>query len=343
MKYNKLGRSGLLVSEYCFGAANLGTPLPQFAIAPHLDEAQTAEAVAIALDNGVNFFDTADLYSQGDAERILGSALSAHRTDVVISTKVGLRVGQPVTASGLSRRHILASVDGSLHRLGTDWIDIYMAHCPDPHTPLEETLEALDDIVRAGKVRYLGYSNWPTWLAAKAVGLQLSNGWAPFVTAQLYYSLLSRELESDTIPFLIDAGIGLMAWSPLAGGYLTGKYSRPGTDEEGGRLSRFNFLPLDTDKGDRVVEVLHAVAQRHATTPACAALAWLTRQQGLASVMLGVSSAPMLSTNLAAASIVLTDEDLAELGFVSECPVPYPDWYNNLMADPVVASALTRQ
>ena len=172
MKYNRLGRSGLLVSEYCFGAANLGTPLPQFAIAPHLDESQTAEAVAIAVDNGVNFFDTADLYSQGDAERILGAALAGRRADVVISTKVGLRVGEPVTASGLSRRHILDSVDGSLRRLGTDWIDVYIAHCPDPHTPLEETLEALNDIVRAGKVRYLGYSNWPTWLAAKAVGLQ---------------------------------------------------------------------------------------------------------------------------------------------------------------------------
>src|SRR5271167_2562054 len=263
MKYARLGNSGLIVSQYVWGAANIGTPLPQFAVAPHLDEATTVNAARIALEGGVNFFDTADLYSQGEAEEILGRALASRRKEVVISTKVGMRTSGSLLHTGLSRRHILASVDGSLRRLGTDWIDVYIAHRVDPHTPLEETLEALDQTVRAGKVRYLGYSNWPAWMAAKAVELQKKNGWARFVTAQMYYSLIGREIEYDTIPFCLDAGIGLMVWSPLARGYLTGKYTPDKAGAGGGRASHASFVPLDERKADLVVAALRTIAGKY--------------------------------------------------------------------------------
>lgn len=216
MHYKQLGNTGLLVSSYALGAPNLGTPLPMMAVTPHFNEAEGTKLINVALDHGINFIDTADLYCKGEAEEILGRAVGKRRKDVVISTKVGLRNDEAVTASGLSRRHIFMSVENSLRRLGTDWIDVYIVHKPDPFTPLEETLQALDDVVRSGKVRYIGYSNWPAWMAAKAVGLQRQHNWAQFRVAQLHYSLTGRELESQDIPFIEDAGIGLMAWSPLA-------------------------------------------------------------------------------------------------------------------------------
>jgi aryl-alcohol dehydrogenase-like predicted oxidoreductase len=340
MKYSRLGSSGLIVSKYCYGAANVGTPLPQFAVTPHLNEAATREAVAVALDHGVNFFDTADLYSEGEAEEILGRALAARRQEVVISTKVGLRTGPAATSAGLSRRHILASVDACLRRLGTDWIDVYIAHRTDPHTPLEETLEAFDQVVRAGKVRYLGYSNWPDWLAAKAVTLQQQSGWARFVTAQMYYSLIGRELEHSTIPFCLDAGIGLMTWSPTAGGFLSGKYTRENPQGDGGRLTKFAFVPIDNERAHATLDVVRQVAARLNATPACIAMAWLTQQAAVSTVMLGISRVSMMAENLKAASVVLGERDLQELASVSQLPEPYPNWYNTMMTDIVTRDAL---
>jgi aryl-alcohol dehydrogenase-like predicted oxidoreductase len=342
MKYQRLGNSGLIVSQFAWGAANIGTPLPQFAVAPHLDEATTLKAAQIALDRGVNFFDTADLYSNGEAEEILGRALASRRREVVISTKVGMRTTASLLQSGLSRRHILDSVDGSLRRLGTDWIDVYIAHRVDPHTPLEETLEALDQTVRAGKVRYLGYSNWPAWMAAKAVEIQEKNGWARFVTAQMYYSLIGREIEYDTIPFCLDAGIGLMVWSPLAGGYLSGKYGPDDPTGGGGRLARSSFVPIIADKAEPVLAALRAIAGKYHQSPAAIAMAWLFDRPAVSTVLLGISRVELMSPNLAAADITLAAEDRKLLGEVSRIPEPYPEWFNTMLTDTIARDALHR-
>jgi aryl-alcohol dehydrogenase-like predicted oxidoreductase len=328
MKYSRLGNSGLIVS--------------QFAAAPHLDEETVKKAAAIALDRGVNFFDTADLYSEGAAEEILGRVLAGRRHEVVISTKVGMRTAPGLLQSGLSRRHILNSIDGSLRRLGTDWVDVYIAHRVDPHTPLEETLEALDQTVRSGKVRYLGYSNWPAWMAAKAVELQRKNGWAQFVTAQMYYSLIGRELESDTIPLCLDAGIGLMVWSPLAGGYLSGKYTGEDPSGGGGRLSRFGFVPINKDTADTVVARLRTLAADYKTSPAAIAMAWLCGRPGVSTVLLGISRLEQMSQNLDAADITLSAEDRQGLDAVSQIPEFYPNWFNTMLSDSVARNALGR-
>jgi len=334
MHYARLGDSGLIVSKYCWGAANLGKPLPMFASAVHLDESQTREAVAIALDHGVNFFDTADLYSNGEAEEILGRSLAARRQDIVLSSKVGLRTGEPIVHAGLSRRHILRSIDGTLKRLGTDWLDVYIVHKPDPLTPLEETLEALDRTVKDGKVRYLGYSNWPDWMVSKAVEIQKRNGWARFVTGQLYYSLIGRELEEATIPACQDAGVGLMVWSPLAGGYLSGKYTLESRKDKG-KLDEFSFVPIDRAWADKVVHVLDDIAAKHGTTPATVALAWVAGRPAVSTVLLGITRVGQLADNLAAATLELTADDLEALDAVSKPGETYPHWYNRMLADQV--------
>jgi aryl-alcohol dehydrogenase-like predicted oxidoreductase len=329
----------LIVSQFVWGAANLGTPLPQFAQAPHLDERTAREAAAIALAAGVNFFDTADLYSNGEAEEILGRVLAPRRSEVVISTKVGMRTSASLLQSGLSRRHILASVDGSLRRLGTDWIDVYIAHRLDPHTRLEETLQALDQTVRAGKVRYLGYSNWPAWVVAKAVELQKQNGWARFVTAQMYYSLIGREIEYDTIPLCLDAGIGLMVWSPLARGYLAGKYTSERVSKEAGSSS---FVPIDKARIEAVLAALGKVAAAHGTTASAVAMAWLICRPAVSTVLMGISRLEQMTANLTAADLVLTAQDRQVLEEASRIPEPYPEWFNTLMADPIARDALGR-
>jgi aryl-alcohol dehydrogenase-like predicted oxidoreductase len=224
------------------------------------------ELVDVALDAGVNFFDTADAYAGRESEALLGAALKRNRNDVVIATKVGFRVGTPLIHAGLSRRHILWSVEQSLKRLGSDWIDVYIAHCEDPFTPLEETLEALDAIVRAGKVRYLGFSNWSAWKASAALEIQKANVLAPFTHGQMYYSLVGRDVERDVIPMMRRYGLGLNVWSPLASGFLSGKYTRASLSDPDNRYSGFDILPFDKESGFRLVEQMRGVADAHRTT-----------------------------------------------------------------------------
>lgn len=337
MKYARLGDSGLIVSQLVWGAANIGTPLPQFAVKNHLDEATTARVTEMALEAGVNFFDTADLYSNGEAEEILGRVLASRRHDVVISTKVGMRTGGALVRAGLSRQHILSSIDGSLRRLGTDYVDVYIAHKIDPLTPLEETLEALDQTVKSGKVRYLGYSNWPAWIAAKAVELQRKNGWAQFTTAQMYYSLVGREAEHEIIPQCLDAGIGLMVWSPLAGGYLSGKHV---AEPKEGDSPFLQFVPIDRTKAGAVIEVLRAIAANHDATPANVAMAWLFNRPGVSTVLIGISRIEQMAENLKAATVDLTAADRQALEEVSNIPEAYPGWFNTMLADTVATGAL---
>src|SRR5436190_993557 len=252
MQYTRLGDTGLIVSRMAFGAMTFGSVEGTvFAAISKVDQKLANELVAKALDAGINHFNTADVYTGGQSEEFLAKALGKRRKDVVISTKVGFRSSEALIHQGLSRHHILESADDSLRRLGSDYIDVYLVHRRDPHTPVEETAEALDALVKAGKVRYIGFSNWPAWLAAKTIGIQIQRGLARFKAAELYYSLVGRDLEHELVPFVQDAGIGVLVWSPLAGGFLTGKYTRENPKGDGGRLNSFDMLPYDKEKGQQ--------------------------------------------------------------------------------------------
>ena len=342
MQYARLGETGLVVSKLALGTMTFGTgrDRPAAAAIYKLDQAGADRLVAEAIAAGVNHFNSADIYSGGESETMLGKALGARRQEVVISTKVGNRMDPGLLQAGLSRRHILEAAEASLKRLGTDYIDVYLAHRTDPHTPLEETLEAFDALVRQGKVRYVGFSNWPAWMAATARGLQQQRGYEPFRAAEMYYSLVGRDLEDEFAPWAQQAGCGLIVWSPLAGGFLSGKYTREDPSGGGGRLSGFDMIPFDREQGYRTVDVLKAVAARHGATPAAIALAWLLGRSAVSSVLVGASSSEQLAANLAAADIGLTEQDLAELDQVSALAPRYPGWFTPKVRDGPIEVAL---
>ncbi|OCP09213.1 MULTISPECIES: aldo/keto reductase [unclassified Ensifer] len=340
MQYTTLGSTGLVVSRLAFGAMTF-TAGDRSIGAIYKTDAEAADAlVGQALDAGINFFDTADAYASGQSERILGEALKARRDDVVIATKVGFRTGGPLTQSGLSRRHILWSVDQSLKRLGTDWIDAYIVHKEDPHTPLEETLVALDAVVRAGKVRYIGFSNWSAWKVAAALEIQKANGLASFSHGQMHYSLLGRDVERDVIPMMQRYGLGLTVWSPLASGFLSGKYTRDNLGDPANRYSGFDILPFDKEQGFKLVERMRVIAENHGASVAQVAIAWLLSRQAVTSVLLGASKPHQLKDNLGAADLVLTQAEIAALD-AETVPVPvYPNWFIDNLVDQPVAQAL---
>jgi aryl-alcohol dehydrogenase-like predicted oxidoreductase len=338
MQYQMFGNTGLVVSRLAFGAMTFGSGNLPAIYKVGQDEA--AGLVDRALDAGVNFFDTADAYAEGHSERMLGKILGARRTSVVLATKVGMRTGPGLLETGLSRRHIMAACDASLERLGTDYIDLYIVHRFDPVTPIEETLQALDDLVRTGKVRYAGFSNWSAWQAAKAVGIQERQGFARFVAAQIYYSLVGRDAEHELMPFAEDAGMGTMIWSPLAGGFLSGKYTRESLTHADNRLSGFDFLPFDKEEGFRLVDAMRTIARAHAASVSRVAIAWLLRKRGVSSVLLGASKPSQLEDNLGAADLALSDEELAILDQASPHTEYYPAWFNARLRDPAVERAL---
>ncbi len=260
-----------------------------------------------------------------------------------MSTKVGFRTGEGLSDTGLGSRHLLAGAEASLRRLGTDWIDLYIVHRFDPVTPMEETLQALDDLVRRGHVRHVGFSNWSAWQAAKAVGLQERHGWARFVAAQMYYSLVGRDLEHEVIPFVRDAGIGTMIWSPLSSGFLSGKYTRESLKDAANRLSSFDILPVDKEAGFRFIdETLRPIAAAHRASVAQTAIAWLLHRPGVSSVLLGASKEAQLDDNLGAAELALTDAEVAELSEKSPHADYYPAWFTERMRDAKVDAALGR-
>jgi aryl-alcohol dehydrogenase-like predicted oxidoreductase len=293
-----------------------------------------------SLEAGVNFFDTADSYAGGQSETILGEALRPRRQELVIATKVGFRSGEILTQAGLSRRHILASCEQSLKRLNTDYIDLYIVHKEDPFTPLEETLEALNDLVRTGKVRYLGFSNWSAWKAATALQMQKERGWAQFSSGQMYYSLVGRDVEDEVAPFMRYAGLGMTVWSPLAGGFLSGKYTRENLKDSENRLAGFDFLPFDKEAGFSVVEKMREIAARHEASAAQIAIAWLLAKPVVSSVIVGASKSHQLEDNLKAADLKLSDAEVAELDAIT-APTPlYPKWFNANLIDPKQKAAI---
>ena len=322
MLYSKLGSTGLVVSRLSLGTMSFGQGSGNAAIARTRD-AEAEALVGRALDAGINFFDTADIYAGGESEAMLGRILKSRRDEVVIATKAGWRAGQPLNRSGLSASHLLWSIEQSLRRLGTDHVDVYIAHRDDAHTPLEETLQALDTIVKHGKARYLGVSNWAPWKIAAALELQRANGWAPFTHIQSMYSLLGRDVEHQILPLAAHYGLGFTAWSPLAGGFLSGKYTRENLSDPDNRLSGFDAIPFDKEHGFALVEQMRAIAQPREASVAQVALAWLLARPAVSSVLVGASKLSQLDDNLAAADLALTADELTRL---DEATAPQPDF-----------------
>lgn len=343
MQYATLGDTGLVVSRLAFGAMTFTQGNRDVGALYKVGEALADELVGRALDAGINFFDTADAYAGGESETLFGRALRSHRDEVVLATKVGFRTGDPLARSGLSRRHTLWSVDQSLKRLGTDWIDVYIAHREDPHTPLAETLGAFDAVVRAGKVRYLGFSNWSAWKVAAAIEIQKANGLAPFTHGQMHYSLVGRDVERDVIPAMRRYGLGLTVWSPLASGFLSGKYTRDNLADPDNRFSGFDLLPFDKEKGFTLVEQMRGIAAAHGASVAQVAIAWLLAKEAVTSVLFGASKAHQLDDNLAAARVKLTADEIAALDATTVPPPVYPNWFIETLADARTAEALSER
>jgi aryl-alcohol dehydrogenase-like predicted oxidoreductase len=339
MQYSKLGNTGLIVSRLSFGAMTFGSGNLQ-SVYKISDQDAAKQMVDQALEAGVNFFDTADGYADGQSEVMLGWALGKRRQDVIVATKVGFRTGDPITQAGLSRRHIFASAEASLKRLNTDYLDLYIVHKEDPHTPIEETLEALNDLVRLGMVRYIGFSNWSAWKAATALQIQKDNGWARFSSGQMNYSLVERDVEYDVVPMMQHHGVSLNAWSPLAGGFLSGKYTRESLKDPNNRLSGFDLLPFDKEHGFKVVDKLREVAANHNASVPQTALAWLLAKPVVSSIIVGASKLKQLEDNLGAANFVLTVDELKMLDDMTAPKSLYPHWFINNLVDPKVTQAL---
>ncbi|WP_270222665.1 aldo/keto reductase [Kosakonia cowanii] len=330
MRYKKLGNTGLFVSELCLGTMTFGGQEDMWGKIGQLQQAQAEELVGRALDAGINFIDTADVYSGGRSEEITGQALKnlrVPRENVVVATKVFGETGTAgVNSRGSSRFHIIQSVKASLKRLQLDHIDLYQLHGFDPATPMEETLYALDTLVQHGHVRYIGVSNWAAWQIAKALGISERLGLARFASLQAYYTIAGRDLERELVPMMQSENVGLMVWSPLAGGLLSGKYDRDGKSEAGGRRVEFDFPPVNKDRAFDCVDVMRTIADSKGVSVAQIALAWLLHQQAVTSVIIGAKRPEQLDDNLAATTVQLSDEELKQLDAVSALPREYPGW-----------------
>ncbi|ANL32947.1 aldo/keto reductase [Rhizobium phaseoli] len=331
MRYNQLGNTGLFVSEICLGTMTFGEAQQgsMWGAIADVDQNAADRIVERSLAAGVNFIDTADVYSSGESERLLGQALKnldVPRKDVVIATKVYGVMGDKPNDRGASRGHIMDSVEASLKRLQTDHIDLYQIHATDMVTPIEETLRAFDDLVSRGLVRYIGVSNWQAWRIAKALGLSERRGFARFETVQAYYSIAGRDLERDIVPMMQEEKLGLMVWSPLAGGLLSGKYG-PGAPGNGeGRRASFDFPPVDRDRAWACVAVMREIAEKHGASVATVALAYILAKPFVTSVIIGAKRVEQLDQNLAAVRLKLDEDNMTSLDEVSALAPEYPGW-----------------
>lgn len=329
MRYKTLGNTGLLVSEICLGTMTFGGGAGIWAAIGDLGQTVADGIVARALDAGVNFIDTADVYSGGLSEEITGRAIANSgrpRTDVVLATKVFGAVGQGRNDRGASRGHIMDGVKASLKRLGTDYIDLYQIHALDETTPIEETLRALDDLVRQGHVRYVGISNWSAWTLMKALGLADRHGWTRPVSLQAYYTIAGRDLEREIVPLIEAEKLGLMVWSPLAGGLLSGKYDREGKGPQGSRRVTFNFPPVNRDRAFDCIDAMRIIGDAHGVSVARVALAYVLHKRFVMSVIIGARDIEQLDDNIAATQLRLSEAEIATLDAVSALPPEYPGW-----------------
>lgn len=330
MRYQKLGNTGLFVSELCLGTMTFGGQEGMWGKIGQLQQSQAEQLVGGALDAGINFIDTANVYSEGRSEEITGQALKnlkVPRENVVVATKVFGETGTAgVNSRGSSRYHIMNSVKESLRRMQLDHIDLYQLHGFDPATPMEEMLYALDNLVQHGHVRYIGVSNWSAWQITKALGISERRGLARFASLQAYYTIAGRDLERELVPMLQSEQVGLMVWSPLAGGLLSGKYDRDGNSATGGRRLEFDFPPVNKERAFDCVDVMRAIADSKGVTVAQVALAWLLHQPVVSSVIIGAKRQDQLDDNIAATTIRLSAEELQQLDAVSALPPEYPGW-----------------
>ena len=336
MRYSKLGNTGLFVSELCLGTMTFGGDGDMWRQIGDLQQADADKLVGRALDAGITFIDTADVYSQGQSEVITGQALKnlgVARDDVVVATKVFGPTGtnDPYRSTGVnnrgaSRYHIMEGVKASLKRLQLDHIDLYQIHGFDPATPIEETVRALHTLVEHGHVRYVGVSNWAAWQIMKALGIAQRNGWHRFESLQAYYTVAGRDLERELIPMLKSENLGLMVWSPLAGGLLSGKYTRDGEAKAGDRRASFDFPPVDRERGFDCIDTMREIADAKGVSVAQIALAWLLHQPRVTSVIVGAKRLDQLDDNIASTQITLSDDELARLDQVSALPAEYPGW-----------------
>jgi aryl-alcohol dehydrogenase-like predicted oxidoreductase len=329
MRYNLLGKTGLYVSELCLGAMTFGGKGFWEAIGK-LGAKEVENLIGTSLDAGVNFIDTADVYSEGESEKLVGGALHAlgrPRDEIVVATKVRGRTGPGVNQVGLSSGHILDSIDASLQRLGLDHVDLYQIHGFDPSTPIEETVHALDAVVRSGKARYVGFSNLPAWLAMKAIEYAGAHGLARFQSAQVYYSIAGRDIEREIVPMAQAEGVAILPWSPLAGGLLSGKFDPAAKNgPEGARRSSFDFPPVDRQRLVPVLAALRKVAEATGLSVARVALAWHLTRPFVTSVIIGAKSREQLVDNLAATEVKLSADHLQLLDEASALPPEYPGW-----------------
>ena len=329
MRYRQFGNTGLFVSELCLGTMTFGGEGELWSQIGDLQQADADKLIGRAFDAGINFIDTADVYSQGQSEVITGQALknlNIARDEVVVATKVFGETGPGVNARGLTRYHIMEGVKASLKRLQLDHIDLYQVHGFDPATPIEETVRALNTLVEHGHVRYIGVSNWAAWQIMKALGIAERHGLARFESLQAYYTLAGRDLEREIVPLLQSENLGLMVWSPLAGGLLSGKYGRDKQAEAGSRRTTFDFPPVAVERAYDCIEVMQEIADAKGVSVARIALAWLLHQPRVTSVIVGAKRLEQLDDNIASTGIALSGDELARLDQVSALPREYPGW-----------------
>ncbi len=328
MKYRLLGQTGLYVSELCLGTMNFGSQ-GRWKVMGGLEQDAVNAQVKHAFDQGINFIDTANVYSLGQSELRVGQALKAlglPRDELVVATKATGVMNDLPNGRGQSRIHLMNEVEASLKRLQLDYLDLYQLHGFDPLTPLEESLATLNDLVRSGKVRYIGLCNMAAWQIMKALSISERKGWTRFESVQAYYTIAGRDMEREVIPLIQDQKLGLMVWSPLAGGLLTGKFTANGKGPEGSRRVSLDFPVVDKDRAFRCVEAMRPIAERHEASVAQIALAWLLAQSAVSSVIIGAKTMDQLKDNIACCSVTLSDEDLRLLNEVSQLPKEYPGW-----------------
>ncbi len=328
MKYNFLGNTGVVASEICFGTMTFGGKGYWEAIGK-VQQKEVNDLMKTVVESGINFIDTANVYSYGESEKMLGQSiidLGLNRSELVIATKVRGRMSESKNYVGLSRYHIFQSVDESLQRLQMDHIDILYVHGVDPKTPIEETMRALNDIVLTGKVRYIAVCNWPAWMVMKGLGIAEKHGWNKFVGMQYFYSLAGRDIEREILPLAADQNLAMMPWSPLAGGFLGGKYSRNAAKAEGSRRDTFDFPPINKEKAYDIIDVITEVGKQHNITVAEVALAWVRLQKGITSTIIGAKTIEQLHANIKSTEVQLTEEDLKKIDEVSALPREYPGW-----------------
>ncbi|WP_147313847.1 aldo/keto reductase [Deminuibacter soli] len=335
MKYKQLGNSGLVVSELTLGTMTFGEG-DFYGLKFSFDQKGATELIATAIDKGINFFDTADGYGNGQSEEILGKALAGKRKDVLIASKACFRTGPQVFNAGVNAKHLIEQCENSLKKLQTDYLDVFLLHNEDPITPVDESLKAVENLVQRGLIRYAGFSNYQAWKAATMIQRQKDLHYSPFITSQMHYSILNREVESEFVPMSLHHGVGMMVWSPLSSGFLTGKYTRSNPQPEDGRLNSFDLGLFDRELGYTVVDAITEIGKAHNTTPTAVAIAWLLSKKVVSTVIVGISKMQQLESNLQGAELELSTAEIAAIDALTQPVVRYPATFAGLQDQELV-------